>query len=106
MYCRQASSYRAGCLTLDQLLKDKCRFVLKLSAVDAELTHAQLMKIRCGGILGMQHVLGLATQHPPRVLALLAEVEQQFGDPQRMPFDGVVKYVQSFRFRRKRSDPA
>jgi len=77
MTCLQAQQYQAGCYSLVDLFREKSRFVLGLSHADSELTHMQLMKIRCGGLLGMQRILmdERETCEVPDVLRLIQLAE-------------------------------
>lgn len=90
-------------MTLAAAFKEKSRFVLGQNTKNADLTHAQLMKIRCGGLLGMQRVLRLAPESPPAVLDLIAEAENEYGDVARFPFGEIVKDIQAFSIRKRYS---
>lgn len=101
MICIRADEYRKTCLVLVGVLKKYSRFVLGLSRDDVELTHAQLMKIRCGGLMGMQRLLKMTAGTPPAVTDVIAAAESQYGEIERFPFNEVVKDIQAFSHRKK-----
>ncbi len=101
MICIRAHEYRESCITLVSLFKKNSRFVLGLNSNDVELTHAQLMKILCGGLLGMQRVLKLESDSPAAVLDVIAAVETQYTEVVRFPFNEIVKDIQAFSHRKK-----
>lgn len=103
MVCGRAADYRDSCVALVALFKDNSRFVLGLGSDDVELTHAQLMKIRCGGLLGMQRVLRLETDTPPAVRNVIAAAEARYGDVASFPFGEIVRDIKAFSHRKKLS---
>jgi len=98
MLCAEAATHLAGCHHLEQVLRDNTRFVLGLGKADVTLTHAQSMKVRCGGIEGMARVLGLAA--PPEVLQVIAAAQQAYGELENFPFQSIVSDVQAFSHRK------
>ena len=103
MICTRTTEYRASCVALADLLRERSRFVLGSRNEDSELTHAQSMKIRCGGLLGMQRVLGLDTVVAPSVLEVIAAIRARYADLAGFPFNEIVKDIQAFSHRKKRS---
>lgn len=103
MICMRAAEYRASCVALVDVLKERSRFVLGTRNQDSELTHAQSMKIRCGGLLGMQRVLGLESVAAPSVLDVIAATRARYGDLAGFPFNEIVKDIQAFSHRKKSS---
>ena len=101
MFCTHAADFQESCDALVEILKEKSRFVLGLGRDNSELTHAQLMKIRCGGLLGMQRVLKMETGAPPAVREVLAAAESQYDDVSRFPFSDIVRDIKAFRHRKK-----
>ena len=101
MFCARAADYQESCAALVEMLKEKSRFVLGLGQDVGDLTHAQLMKIRCGGLLGMQRVLKMETGAPPAVREVLAAAESQYGDVSSFPFSEIVRDIKAFRHRKK-----
>ena len=104
MTCLKADDYLAACYELVELFKEKSRFVLGLSSQEDELTHMQLMKIRCGGLIGMQRILmdtSTATSVPD-VLTIMHSAEQNYGSVAEFPFSEIVKDIQEFCHRKKK----
>ena len=104
MTCLQAQEHLSGCYALVDIFREKSRFVLGLSRADSELTHMQLMKIRCGGLLGMQRILMNETgaSGTPNVLQLIQLAEQRYGEVDNFPFSEIVSDIQSFKHRTKK----
>lgn len=104
MTCLQAHEHLAGCYALVDTFKEKSRFVLGLSHADNELTHMQLMKIRCGGLQGMQRILmdERETTGVPDVLQLIQLAEQRYGEVDAFPFNEIVCDIQNFSHRAKK----
>lgn len=101
MFCARAAEYQESCAELVEVLKEKSRFVLGVSPDDTELTHAQLMKIRCGGLLGMQRILKMGIGAPPAVREVISAAQSQYGDLSRFPFSEIVRDIKAFRHRKK-----
>jgi hypothetical protein len=99
----QLSTAQRACTTLHDLLKEKARFALQLTQLDAELPHGKEMKVVCGGLAGLQTVL-----HPARVgmpvadiSALVTEVRERYGDLTTLPWEEVVRAVTAYQPRRR-----
>ncbi len=102
MTCLKSDVYLAGCYELVELFKEKSLFVLGITQHEAELTHMQLMKIRCGGLIGMQRVLSNNTDVPD-VLATLHLAEQRYASIGDFPFSEIVRDIKDFSHRKKKS---
>jgi len=102
MTCLKSDQYLVGCYDLVDVLKDKSRFILGISHSDQELTHMQLMKIRCGGLIGMQRVLSDHVGGIPDVLVLIKQANIKFGNIMAFPFNDVVRDIKEFSHRKKR----
>ncbi|HEY9201333.1 MAG TPA: hypothetical protein VIQ81_07055 [Gammaproteobacteria bacterium] len=103
MTCLQAHEHLAGCYALVDTFREKSRFVLGLSHADSELTHMQLMKIRCGGLQGMQRILEESEDcSVPDVLQLIQLAEQRYGRVDDFPFNEIVCDIQNFSHRAKK----
>ena len=104
MVCSIEESTRDSCIGLADLLREKSLFVLGIAHDDDELTHAQLMKIRCGGLLGMQRVLGQDVDESPVVREIVAGAEARYGDVVQFPFSEIVRDIKAFSHRHKIHD--
>lgn len=103
MTCLKSGQYLAGCYDLVYVLKEQSRFILGISQPEQELTHMQLMKIRCGGLIGMQRVISGQLDSPPDVLNVMHQAEIMYGDVLAFPFNEVVRDIKEFSHRKKRS---
>ena len=104
MVCMRESELLDTCMGLADLLLQKAQFVLGISHMEPELTHAQLMKIRCGGVIGMAQVLGLDTQTPPRIREVITAAESQYTHLADFPYSDILPTIQNFRLRRHKTD--
>ncbi|MFK5894604.1 MAG: hypothetical protein QM504_15390 [Pseudomonadota bacterium] len=102
MTCLKADVYIKGCYDLVDLFKEQSRFILSLSLHDQELTHMQLMKIRCGGLLGMQRVLSDDCNDVPDVLDIQNQTVEKYGEVNKFPFNDIVRDIKDFSHRKKR----
>lgn len=103
MTCLKSDQYLAGCYDLVDVLKEQSRFILGISQPDQELTHMQLMKIRCGGLIGMQRVISGQLDNAPDVLNIMHQAEVMYGDVLAFPFNQVVRDIKEFSHRKKRT---
>ncbi len=101
MLCCHTGNQIDTCLSLSDTLIQQSRFILGLSNTDAGLTHAQLMKVRCGGLQGMQRVLGLNEDKMPVVLDLLAAIDDSYGDMTEFPFEKIMQDIKLFSSRKR-----
>ena len=60
------------------------------------------MKIRCGGLMGMQRVLTGDTAVPD-VLETMHSAEQHYGSVSEFPFSEIVRDIKEFSHRKKKS---
>ena len=97
MVCKQPEIYITHCRELVDIFKEKSRFVLGISQHQNELTHMQLMKIRCGGLLGMHRLLTNNQDNIPNVLQTMKLAEQAYGDIKNFPFSEIVKDINDFK---------
>ena len=62
----------------------------------------QLMKIRCGGLLGMQRVLS-EVKEAPDVLVIMELAQLEYGELLAFPFNEIVRDIKIFSHRKKRN---
>ena len=84
------------------IFKEKSRFVLGISQQQDELTHMQLMKIRCGGLQGMHRILS-GDELIPDVLDTLELTRKRYGNVSEFPFSEIVKDIQDFNHRKRKN---
>ena len=83
----QASLSR--CTSLHDHLRHGFAFALKNLHENVTLSHAQEMRVQCGGLLGLQHVLN-GGAGVDNVDALLESIMQQWGELATIPYSEVV----------------
>lgn len=91
------------CERLYDLLYDNSQFALKRIHPDAPLTHAQNMKIQCGGLHGLQ-LLQDGSELVADVAALVWAVQQAFGDLEKLPFSTIIQSVSAFQARKPQGE--
>ena len=104
MECTRVENYHASCVALVDAFKENSRFVLGISNSAAELTHTQLMKIRCGGLKGMRRVLNLESDEPPVVRDVIAAAATMHGSIDSFPFNEIVRDIKTFQHRNKKQE--
>ncbi len=90
------------CSHLLMLLRENAKFVLKLTALDAELPHAKEIKVQNGGLLGIQRVLrpDLGGAHVADVASLIRLGHKTFGSLEHFPYREIVKSIANFEGRK------
>ncbi|MGD8526713.1 MAG: hypothetical protein PVJ63_10720 [Thioalkalispiraceae bacterium] len=101
MLCRRKDELLPSCQALVELLKQNSRFVIGITDEGMELTHAQTMKIRCGGLQGMQRLLQPGSGEPPKVRDIIAVTEKNYESLENFPFSDIIPDIQVFTHRKK-----
>jgi hypothetical protein len=92
--------HRARCITLYQLLRSNFSFALGVVHIDEPLTHAQEMRLQCGGLKGMQFVVD-GNDEVNDVVRLLDVVEQRYVTLEQLPFQEIVQAAKAhYQYRR------
>jgi hypothetical protein len=100
MQCNAESKFYDSCSNLSESLKGNASFIVGNNQ-DDELTHAQSMKIRCGGILGMQRVMNIEAHTIPVIPDIIAVANMLHGDIKNFPFNQIVQDIKEFSHRKK-----
>ena len=95
---------RAACGQLHALLRSNSAFALKLKDTQRILPHALLMKIQCGGLVGLRDLLDPAAV-APNVLSLIRLAQAGYGDFAKLPFSRIVQGVAHWQIRKRRPAP-
>ncbi|MCX8017324.1 MAG: hypothetical protein N2690_05425 [Rhodocyclaceae bacterium] len=98
--CR-APLARAACGNLLALLRKNSAFALKVKDTQRILPHAMVMKIQCGGLLGMKALLA-PNAHAPDVLELIRLAQAEYGALEALPFSRIVQGVAHWQIRKRR----
>jgi hypothetical protein len=96
--CTRAPAHEQ-CERLYGLLFDNSQFALKRIHADAPLTHAQNMKIQCGGLHGLQFVQD-ESEEVSDVASLVEAAQHTFGDLEELPFSTIIQSVSAFQARK------
>lgn len=103
MGCKKGAEHLEQCHHLVDLLKEKSRFVLGLSDTQSDLTHAELMKIRCGGLGGMQRLLGF--EDPVADIPwVIEQAIKKYTVLEDFPFSEIMPDITAFSHRKKKSN--
>jgi hypothetical protein len=99
-----SSEARTACLRVLDLLKSNARFALKLPNAESPLSHAQAMKLQCGGLLGLQETVFPERSGESRVsniYGLISDARRIFGRVDALPFGDIVRRISSYENRRR-----
>lgn len=102
--CSQATSH-LNCSTLERLFIERATFPLKLHP-GAALTHGTLMRLQCGGLLGLQRVMDAPP--PPAqndVHRLIAQAQAAHGSLLQLPWERIVEAILAWQPRRRAARP-
>lgn len=101
MSCTSRKNLQKDCLRLVELLRNNASFVLGISGMQDQLTHNQYMKIKCGGIQGMQRVLeGKHARDLPMITEIITDVRDLYGTLEQFPYAEIVDDIRSFSHRK------
>ncbi len=101
MACNRDSTFFLSCTKLANSLKNNSSFILGFDTTETLLTHSQSMKIRCGGILGMQRVMDIGINSPPVIPDIIATAELLYNEASNFPFNEIVQDIKLFSHRKK-----
>lgn len=91
---------RSKCLELVSELKRNARFALKLARDNSVLTHGQEMKLKCGGLQGLQQLLSLSATDNDISMLIQAAIDE-FNTIKALPFPQIMRVVSEYRLRRQ-----
>jgi len=95
---------QVNCVTLLELLRERSRFALKVTATE-QLPFGKELKVMIGGLQGLQRVTygDAPDSHVPNIHGLIANAQAKFGGLAALPFEEVVKGVAAYQSRRRQS---
>lgn len=99
MNCTRASDFMNSCKILDDEIRKNTRFILGVKDINADLTHAQLMKIRCGGLIGMSKVLHLGSDSI-QIREIVEQTINTYNSLELFPYNEIVKDIRQFNHRK------
>ena len=100
MHCRHPGDHLDICHQLVIQLENNTRFILGVSNKDSLLTHQQYMKIKCGGMEGMQRVLNPGSEELPSVTDISAHIIKKYGSLSHFPYGEIVRDISNFSHRK------
>lgn len=89
---------RQDCVSLVRQLKKNARFALQINTANGLLTHGQEMKLKSGGLRGLQ-ALPCSNQSSD-IHDLLNRVITEFGNIEQLPYADLVKAISRYKLRR------
>lgn len=97
-------SAQKQCVELLEQLYQNARFALQQSDLNSPLAHAQMMKLQCGGLQGLQSLLQPSKKdNVTNINDLIASVFSKYDDLKQIPFQEVVQFISHYQVRKKRS---
>jgi hypothetical protein len=88
----------AHCATLSDLLRERATFVLRLPRPPTPLMHGKALQLQCGGLSGLQQVLGEAHADVHRMVGL---VHERHGSLLELPWQALVDAIAAWQPRRR-----
>jgi hypothetical protein len=94
--CKNPSA-RLQCILLTDLLRRNSQFALHQQAeASGKLTHGQEMKLSCGGLQGLETVIGEQAD----IHSLVNAAIEQYSSLDALPWDRIIPSVQAYRIRK------
>lgn len=97
--CREPVA-RASCGQLLSLLRANSAFALKVKDARGILPHAMMMKVQCGGLVGLRDLLD-PEGHAPDVLHLVRRAQEDYAALDELPFSKIVQGVAHWQIRKR-----
>ncbi len=95
------SAAQADCVELQELLRHNSVFAIRELHDAALVTHAQNMKILCGGLRGLQREVDGAAKVDD-VSALVAAAHREFGAAEQFPYQRIVRAIVAYQPRKRK----
>lgn len=90
---------QTNCGTLSALLHERARFALRLPAPGHPIVHAQVLKLQCGGLVGLQQVLDAPQADVHR---MVGQAHAHYGSLTELPWDAIVQTIRQWQSQRPR----
>jgi len=100
----QSEVASARCFHLRDLLRDKARFVLKVTDTRGKMPFGKELRVMLGGLAGLVEVLAMPDGMRD-IDALVRRALEKYGTLDRLPFERVVRRIASTPSRRPRPSP-
>ena len=93
-------SARELCLSLHQLLRQNAMFALKHIHESEPFTHAEEMKVQCGGLTGLQLTVD-ETDSVVDVAGLVETATSKFGSLEKFSYSLIVQSITAYHIRKR-----
>lgn len=97
--CADAAA-QAACVSLHEQLRHNSAFAIKQIHDNDPITHAQEMKLQCGGLQGLQQAVD-GRDAVDNVAALVCATLAKFGNLDELPYAQIVQSVASYKIRKR-----
>jgi hypothetical protein len=105
VHCSSAEAY-GSCKELAYWLRENSRFALHITHPQQALPHGQIMRIFCGGLLGLQRLLALDQPYAEAdkvadVRALVEVALARYESLADIPYRDIVPVISHYQWRRR-----
>jgi hypothetical protein len=96
---------RNNCATLLAFMRERARFVLKVTDTSAGLPFGKEMKVMLGGLIGLQRQMateeGAAAVGVQNIHALVQQAQAAYGSLDALPYQEIIKSIAAFQGKRR-----
>jgi len=96
---------RNNCTTLLVYLRERARFVLKVTDTSAGLPFGKEMKVMLGGLIGLQRQMateeGAAAARVQNIHALVRQAQAAYGSLDALPYQEIVRTIAAYHGKRR-----
>lgn len=98
-----AAEMQKNCQSYLRYVRSKASFTLKETRRNEPLAYSKEMKIQCGGLLGLQSIMGHSDgQTIENVYQLMSKALKQYSCFEELPIEPVLRAINQFQIRRRR----
>lgn len=98
-----ATDMQKNCQSYLRYIRSKASFTLKETRSNEPLPYGKEMKIQCGGLLGLQSIMGSdGEQSVENIYQLMSTALKQYARFDELPIEPVLKAINQFQVRRRR----
>jgi hypothetical protein len=96
---------RNNCTTLLVYLRERARFVLKVTDTSAGLPFGKEMKVMLGGLIGLQRQMateeGTAVARVQNIHSLVKQAQAAYGSLDALPYQEIVRTIAAYQGKRR-----
>ena len=98
-----AADMQKNCQSYLRYVRSKALFTLKEIRSNEPLPYGKEMKIQCGGLLGLQSIMGRGDEQTiENVYQLMSSALGQYAYFEELPMEPILKAINQFQIRRRR----